>query len=69
MLSALYPLAHLGLAQAAMLNGNVEQARQSYEAFLGLWKDADPGLAVLKQARVDYARLGSSRPDPVNVSR
>jgi len=67
--SALYPLAHLGLAQAAMLNGDAEQARQWYDTFLKLWKDADPGLAALKQARADYARLGPSRPDPVNASR
>ena len=67
--SALYPLAHLGLAQAAMLSGDAEQARHWYEAFLKLWKDADPELAVLKQARIDYARLGPSRPDPVNASR
>jgi hypothetical protein len=52
-----------------MLSGDAEQARRWYEAFLKLWKDADPDLAVLKQARIDYARLGPSRPDPVNASR
>jgi len=67
--SVLFPLAHLGLAQAAALNGDVDQARQWYQSFLALWKNADQNLAILKQARVDYARLGSSGPDPVNVSR
>jgi tetratricopeptide (TPR) repeat protein len=68
--SVLYPLAHLGLAQAAALNGDTAQARQWYQAFLTLWKDADPDLAPLKQARVELTRLGGpSRPDPVNASR
>jgi tetratricopeptide (TPR) repeat protein len=67
--SALFPLAHLGLAQAALLNGDAGEARRWYESFLTLWKEADPGLSVLKQARAEYARLEPSRPDPINASR
>jgi eukaryotic-like serine/threonine-protein kinase len=33
------------------------QARAAYEEFFHLWKDADPDIAILKQARADYAKL------------
>jgi hypothetical protein len=55
--SVLYPLAYLGLARAALLVNNPEQARSAYEAFLALWKDADPDLLPLKDARLEYSRL------------
>jgi hypothetical protein len=32
-------------------------AKAAYQDFLGLWKDADPGLPVLRQAKTEYARL------------
>ena len=52
-----WPLAHLGLARAMALTGDTAKSRQMYEAFFRLWKDADPDLPVLKQARAEYARL------------
>jgi Tfp pilus assembly protein PilF len=52
-----YPLAHLGLARAAMLQGDTAKARKSYEDFLALWKDADADLPVLIEAKKEYARL------------
>ena len=55
--SMLYPLAHLGLARAAVLANNPEKARAAYDAFLALWKDADPDLRPLKDARLEYSRL------------
>jgi hypothetical protein len=55
--SLLYPLAHLGLARAAALVGDVAQARRSYETFFGLWQDADADLGVVQDARREYARL------------
>jgi len=55
--SVLYPLAYLGLARSAMLVNNPEKARSAYEAFLALWKDADPDLRPLKDARLEYSRL------------
>jgi DNA-binding winged helix-turn-helix (wHTH) protein/tetratricopeptide (TPR) repeat protein len=45
---ALYPLAHLGRARAALRLGDVEASRQAYEAALSLWKDADADLPVLR---------------------
>ena len=50
-------LAHLGLARAHALSGDRTAARQSYQDFLALWKDADTDIAVFKQARAEYAKL------------
>jgi eukaryotic-like serine/threonine-protein kinase len=33
------------------------QARAAYQDFLTLWKDADPDIPILKQAKVEYSRL------------
>jgi tetratricopeptide (TPR) repeat protein/predicted Ser/Thr protein kinase len=55
--SALYPLAQLGLARALASTGDRGGARQAYEAFFTFWKDADPALAPLKEARLAIARL------------
>jgi tetratricopeptide (TPR) repeat protein len=55
--SALYPLAHLGLARAAAAAGDVERSRGAYQAFFAFWKDADPTLPPLAAARREYARL------------
>jgi len=50
-------LAHLGLARAYSLQGDTNKARTAYQDFLTLWKDADPEIPVLKQAKAEYARL------------
>ena len=55
--SPLYPLAHLGLARALASGGDRADARQAYLAFFTLWKDADPDLLPLKEARLEFARL------------
>jgi serine/threonine protein kinase/tetratricopeptide (TPR) repeat protein len=56
-LSALYPLAHLGLARAAALTGDAAKARTAYQNFLALWKDADPDIPILLEAKREYAQL------------
>ena len=56
-LSALHPLAHLGLGRAYALQGNKPKARQAYQDFLAAWKDADPDVPILSQARAEYAKL------------
>jgi len=48
-------LAHLGLARA--LQGDTAKARAAYQDFLNLWKDADPDVPILKQAKAEYAKL------------
>ena len=55
--SYLYPLAHLGLARAAALTGDVAVSRKAYQDFLSLWKDADADLPILIEAKKEYAIL------------
>jgi serine/threonine protein kinase/tetratricopeptide (TPR) repeat protein len=55
--SYLYPLAHLGLARAAVLRGDVAGSRKAYQDFLALWKDADADLPILIEAKKEYAGL------------
>jgi tetratricopeptide (TPR) repeat protein len=50
-------LARLGLARAYAIEGNTAKARAAYQDFLTLWKDADPGIPILKEAKVEYAKL------------
>jgi eukaryotic-like serine/threonine-protein kinase len=50
-------LAHLGLARAYVLQGETAKAKAAYEDFLTLWKDADPDIPILKQAKAEYAKL------------
>ena len=39
--------------------GQKEEARKNYQKFFELWKDADPDLPLLIQARDEFAKLGS----------
>jgi eukaryotic-like serine/threonine-protein kinase len=55
--SPLFSLAHLQLARARSLSGDAPGARKSHQDFLALWKDADPDIPILKQAKAEYARL------------
>ena len=50
-------LARLGLARAYALKGDTAKARAAYQDFLTLWKDADPDIPILKQAKAEYAKL------------
>lgn len=50
-------LAHLELARGYALEGNTLKARSGYQDFLTLWKDADPDVPILKQAKAEYAKL------------
>jgi tetratricopeptide (TPR) repeat protein len=50
-------LSHLGLARALVLSGKTGEARREYQDFLALWKDADPDVPVLRQAKAEYAKL------------
>jgi eukaryotic-like serine/threonine-protein kinase len=50
-------LAHLGLARAYVLQGDTSKARRAYQDFLALWKDADPDIPILKQAKAEYVKL------------
>ena len=50
-------LARLGLARAYFLQGAIDKSRSAYQNFLALWKDADPDIPILKQAKAEYAKL------------
>ena len=52
-----YPLAQLGLARALVAQHDIANARTAYQDFFASWKDADPDIPVLKQARAEYAKL------------
>jgi hypothetical protein len=50
-------LARLGLARAYAVQRNMGPARSAYQDFLTLWKDADPEIPILRQAKAEYAKL------------
>jgi len=50
-------LAHLGLARAYALSGDTAKAKTAYQDFLNLWKDADPDIPILKEAKAEYSKL------------
>jgi eukaryotic-like serine/threonine-protein kinase len=51
------PLAWLQLGRAQNMMGDEAAARKSYETFLDLWKNADPDIPILKQAKAEYTKL------------
>jgi hypothetical protein len=65
-------LAHLGVARANALQAKTSQgtdadaarvrALAAYKDFLTLWKDADPDIPILKQAKGEYAELTPHTP-------
>jgi eukaryotic-like serine/threonine-protein kinase len=50
-------LAHLGLGRAYAMTGDSAKAKTAYQDFLALWKDADPDIPILKEAKAEYAKL------------
>jgi serine/threonine protein kinase len=55
-----YPLgalARLGLARAYAMQADAVKARTAYQDFFALWKDADPDIPILKEAKAEYAKL------------
>ena len=50
-------LAKLQLGRAYAMHGDSTKAKSAYQDFMNLWKDADPGIPILKQAKAEYAKL------------
>ena len=50
-------LAHLGLGRAYALSGDSAKARTAYQDFFALWKNADPDVPIVKEAKAEYAKL------------
>jgi Flp pilus assembly protein TadD len=56
-LSPILVVSQLGLARAYAMQRDVAKSRAAYEALFAGWKDADPDLPILKQAKVEYEKL------------
>jgi eukaryotic-like serine/threonine-protein kinase len=54
---AIGALARIGMARAYVMQGDTAKARAAYQDFLTLWKNADPDIPALKQAKAEYAKL------------
>ena len=50
-------LARLGLARAYAISKDGAKSRTAYQDFFALWRDADPDIPVLKEAKAEYAKL------------
>jgi eukaryotic-like serine/threonine-protein kinase len=50
-------MARLQLARALVMPGDTAKAKAAYRDFLTLWKDADPDIPILIQAKAEYAKL------------
>ncbi len=54
---AIGALAHLGLGRAYALEGDNARARTAYQDFFTLWKDADPDIPILREAKSEFSKL------------
>jgi eukaryotic-like serine/threonine-protein kinase len=52
-----YSLSYLGMARGSALAGDTANARKAFQDFFELWKDADPDIPILPQAKAEYAKL------------
>jgi hypothetical protein len=59
-LNPLYPLAYLGIARSAAISGDLPKSRKTYQDLFAIWKDADPDLPALLEARREYQKLAAN---------
>ena len=52
-----YSLSYLGVARGFALAGDAAKAKRAFQDFFELWKDADPDIPILPQARAEYTKL------------
>jgi eukaryotic-like serine/threonine-protein kinase len=52
-----YALSYLGLGRAFAMTGNKPDAKKAYDVFFSEWKNADPDLPVIAEAKKEYAQL------------
>jgi hypothetical protein len=55
--SPLAALSRLGIARAYASQGHSAKARAAYQDFFNVWKDADPDIPILKEAKAEYEKL------------
>ena len=51
------PLGRVGLARAYVMAGDKARARVAFQDFFAQWKDADPDVSLLRDAKAEYAKL------------
>jgi len=51
------PLTQLGLARAYAMQGERAKSQKAYDDFFATWKDADPQIPILHQAKMEYKKL------------
>jgi eukaryotic-like serine/threonine-protein kinase len=52
-----YSLSYLGMARGFEYAGDMAKAREAFQDFFELWRDADPEIPILRQAKAEYAAL------------
>jgi hypothetical protein len=62
------PLAQLGIARAYAMQGERESSRKAYDDFFTTWKDANPDIPILHQAKAEYSKLTATAPAAASVS-
>jgi hypothetical protein len=50
-------LVHLQIGRAYAMAGDMAKTKAAYRDFFALWKDADPDVPILKEAKAEYAKL------------
>ena len=50
-------LAHLQIGRAYAMQGDTDKAKAAYHEFLTLWKNADPDIPILREAKAEYEKL------------
>ena len=50
-------LAYLHMGRAYAMTGDTTKAKAAYQEFFNIWKDADPDIPILKEAKAEYAKL------------
>jgi tetratricopeptide (TPR) repeat protein len=58
-------LVHLQIGRAYAMLGDTAKAKAAYQDFLTLWKEADPDIPILKQAKAEYAKLQQAFSHPL----
>ena len=61
------PLAQLGLARTYAREGDHENSRKAYDDFFTTWKDADPDIPILRQAKAEYRKLSTTAPSAASA--
>ncbi len=63
------PLAQLGLARSYAMQGDRESSRKAYDEFFTTWKNADPDIPILRQAKGEYRKLIATASTAASASR